>query len=293
MSYKIAFIINPISGNRSKKNIQDLINQRLDKNTFAPEIFLTERRNHATEIAKSLLEKGIHRIVAVGGDGTINEVAKSLRHTEGILGIIPSGSGNGLARHLGVPLDPAKAIELINENYSIKMDIGFMNDVPFFCTSGVGFDAYIGKMFAQKSKRGFQTYVKTTLKEFIHYKAHDYKITYGSEVINTRAFLITIGNTSQYGNNAMICPYADVQDGLLDVSLIVPFSKIFAFDLGRRLFNGTIDQSRYTQTFQTSELKIVRKEAGPVHIDGEPYEMGEDLVFRISPSSLNVMVNKK
>ena len=293
MSHKIAFIINPISGNSSKRDIQDLISHRLDKNKFSPEIFFTERRNHATEMAQSLIQKGVYRIVAVGGDGTINEVAKSLMRTEGILGIIPSGSGNGLARHLGIPLDPAKAIELINENYSIKMDIGFMNDVPFFCTSGVGFDAYIGKIFAQKSKRGFQTYVQTTIKEFIHYKAHTYKITYGSQVLATRAFLITIGNTAQYGNNAMICPYADVQDGLLDVSIITPFSKIFAFDLGRRLFNGTIDKSRYTMTFQTSELKIERKEAGPVHIDGEPYEMSEELVLRISPSSLNVFVRTK
>lgn len=293
MAEKVAFIINPASGRNSKKNIPDLIRKHMDASRFSPELYYTERRDHATVLASRLLQEGTSLIVAVGGDGTVNEVAKALMHTEGVLGIIPAGSGNGLARHLNIPLDPVNAIEVLNKRYSIKMDVGTMNNCPFFCTSGVGFDAWVGKLFAQKTKRGFQTYVQTTMMEFFHYKAHHYKISYSNEMLDTKAFLITVGNTSQYGNNAFICPYADVQDGLFDVSIITPFPKIFAFDLGRRLFNGTIDRSRYTRLFTASELKIRRTSAGPVHIDGEPHEMGEELVFKMMPASLNVMVNPK
>lgn len=289
--HKIAFIINPIAGGKSKRDIPGLINDKLDKNTFSPEVFFTERRGHGAEIARELLRKGINKLVAVGGDGTVNEVASALVHTEGVLGIVPFGSGNGLARHLKIPMDPVKAIDILNKDHSIKMDTGLMNEVPFFCTSGVGFDAYIGKMFALKLKRGFNTYIKTTIYEFLHYKSHHYKLTFPDREIDTNAFLITIGNISQYGNNAFICPYADVQDGLLDISIISPFPKFFALDMGRRLFNRTIDKSRYTRVFTASELKIRRKEPGPVHIDGEPFEMGEELILRIAPASLNVLIH--
>lgn len=286
----IAFIINPVSGSNSKRDIPKLIKANLDSTKFSPLLFFTERRKHATEITKELLDKGVNRIVAVGGDGTINEVASSLVHTSGMLGIIPSGSGNGLARHLNIPLDPAKAIALLNQDFSIKMDSGLLNDKSFFCTSGIGFDAYIGKLFAEKITRGFQTYIKTTIKEFVHYKSHHYSLKYNNTELNTDAFLITIGNTAQYGNNAFICPYADVQDGLFDVSIISPFPKIYAFDLGRRLFSGTIDKSRYTTMFTTTELTIRRKNSGPVHVDGEPFEMGEEISIKMVPESLQVLV---
>jgi YegS/Rv2252/BmrU family lipid kinase len=288
---KIAFIINPVSGNNSKKNIPKMIDKSLDKNKFLAQILFTEERGHATKIAKELLENGVHRIVAVGGDGTINEVAKSLIHTEGILGIVPSGSGNGLARHLGIPLGPTKAIELFNNDNFIQMDTCTLNGMPFFCTSGVGFDAHIGKLFAQQSKRGFKTYIKTTLSEFLNYKSYAYTLFFNDEEITQEAFLITIGNTSQYGNNALICPYADVQDGLMDISLIAPFPKFFALDLARRLFGGSIDKSRYLKVFQTKELKIIRQNPGSVHLDGEPFEMGESLYLKIFPSSLKILVN--
>lgn len=288
---EIAFIVNPISGGKSKKDIPRLIDERLDATKFSPEIYFTEGRGHGAGIAKELLNKGITKLVAVGGDGTVNEVASTLVHTEGVLGIIPAGSGNGLARHLKIPMDPAKAIDILNKGYSIKMDTGYMNEIPFFCTSGLGFDAYVGKLFALNLKRGFNTYVKTSVYEFFHYKSHNYKLIFPDKVIELNAFLITIGNIAQYGNNAFICPYADVQDGLLDISVITPFPKFFALDMGRRLFNRTIDKSRYTKVFTTSELKIKRKESGPVHIDGEPFEMGEELLLRISPASLNVIIH--
>ncbi|MBX9852282.1 MAG: diacylglycerol kinase family lipid kinase [Cytophagaceae bacterium] len=290
MKEKIAFIINPISGGRSKTSLPDLINKHLDQEKFSHELLYTERRNHAHELAKEALGKGIKRIIAAGGDGTINEVAKALIKTEGILGVIPCGSGNGLARHLTIPLVHSKAIAMLNKDHHISMDVAFMNEHPFFCTSGVGFDAHIGKLFALKASRGFKTYIKTSVTEFISYKAHQYSIAYEDKNIDTKAFLITIGNTSQYGNNAFICPWADVQDGLLDVNIISPFPKIFALDLGRRLFNKVIHKSRYSTLFQTSSLTIKRKSDGPVHIDGEPMEMGKELQIKISPASLNIFV---
>lgn len=291
-SQKIAFIVNPISGGKSKKIIPLLIESKLDKNKFSPQIYYTNRRNHGKEITQELLAKGIKKIVAVGGDGTVNEVASALVNTEGVLGIIPFGSGNGLARHLNIPMDISKAMDVINKGYQIKMDSGQMNDISFFCTSGIGFDAFIGEKFAQQSERGFKTYIKTSIYEFFQYKPSSYKLTFPDKIIETDAFLITIGNTSQYGNNAFICPYADVQDGLLDVSIIIPFPKLIALDLGRRLFSKTIDRSRYTKVFQTTELKINRHAPGPVHIDGEPMEMGEEIALKIIPQSLNVIVAK-
>jgi YegS/Rv2252/BmrU family lipid kinase len=290
---KLAFIINPVSGIRTKKNIPDLIAKIIDPAKFQTEIFMTERRNHGTELAQELVKRGFNSIVAVGGDGTVNEVAKCLLHTDVSLGVIPCGSGNGLARHLDIPLSVEKSLELINLNHIIRIDTGILNDHPFFCTSGVGFDAYIGEQFAQKTKRGFKTYIKTTLEGFLSYRPHHYHITTSFGEIDTDAFLITIGNTSQYGNNAYICPYADVQDGLLDVSIIKPFPKIYAIDLGRRLFSKNLDSSRYTTLFKASEIKIVRQEAGAVHIDGEPMEMGKELILKIIPSSLNVLVLPK
>jgi YegS/Rv2252/BmrU family lipid kinase len=289
---KLGFIINPISGRKSKKDIPDLIDKIIDKNKFETKIFITERSNHASEISKDLVIQGYERIVAVGGDGTMNEVAKSLLHTQTALGIIPFGSGNGLARHLNIPLDAVKALENINTDHCITIDSGLLNDHPFFCTSGVGFDAYIGHKFAENKSRGFQTYIKSTITGFIGYKPYHYKITAPFGEISSDAFLITVGNTSQYGNNAYICPFADVQDGMLDITMIKPFPKIYSLDLGRRLFSKTMDASKYSTLFKAAQIKIERDEPGPVHIDGEPMEMGHTLHFKIIPSSLKVIVPK-
>jgi YegS/Rv2252/BmrU family lipid kinase len=293
MRKRIAFIINPRSGINSKKDLPSLIEKTLDKNLYEASVFYTQRAGHATEISKDLLTKGFDVIVAVGGDGTVNEIAKILIHSNAALGIIPGGSGNGLARHLDISLDAEKAIRILNENYSIQMDTASMNNSPFFVTSGVGFDAHIGHQFSKRKKRGFGTYVRVTLSEFLFYKSKSYQISAPFGELETKAFLVTIGNTAQYGNNAFICPYADVQDGLLDISIIRPFPKIFALDLGRRLFNRTINRSRYATTFTSASIRIEREEEGPVHIDGEPVMMGKELDIKINPASLKVMVMRK
>lgn len=287
---KIAFIINPVSGKGSKAHIPGIIEKVLDRSMFEYEICYTERRNHATELAAELSGKGYRAIVAVGGDGTVNEIAKALLFSRSALGIIPFGSGNGLARHLNIPMDHRKAVELLNHDHDILMDSGTLNGIPFFCTSGVGFDAYIGKEFANSKVRGFATYVKTTLRGFIAYKPGFYRISAPFGDIETHAFLITVGNTSQYGNNVYICPYADVQDGMLDVTIIKPFPGLHSIDVVRRLFSKTLEGSKYVTLFKANSLRIFRPEEGPVHVDGEPMEMGKEIDLAVVPASLRAMV---
>ncbi|HEY8402443.1 MAG TPA: diacylglycerol kinase family protein [Cytophagaceae bacterium] len=289
---KILFIINPISGGKKKEHLPELIKQYLDPKKFIPEIRFTERGGHATVLAREALTNGYSFIVAAGGDGTINETARELINTHAVLGIIPFGSGNGLARHMRIPLNTIKAIQLINQMNVVSIDTGYINNHYFFCTAGVGFDAHIGHAFANAGTRGFKTYFKISVKEFFNYKPHRYRLTCNGEEREENAFLITFANTSQYGNNALIAPLADVQDELLDVCILSKFPSVYALDLGRRLFSGTMNKSRYMRVVKTKEITVVRDQAGPVHVDGEPIEMGEKLHVAVVPSSLKVLVGE-
>lgn len=230
-------------------------------------------------------------MVAVGGDGTVNEVARAVAGKKDlILGIIPAGSGNGLARHLDIPMQVRRAIAIINKPHIAKIDYATMNDIPFFCTCGVGFDALVGNRFAQSEIRGFFTYVVTAFKEYFLYKPRHYTISTSHSKQHTKAFLITIANASQYGNNAYISPDADIQDGLLDVVILSPFPYLRAIGLGFHLFSKSIYRSRYHTMFRTSELVIRRKKPGEVHFDGEPGWMKKKLHIRCIHKGLRVMV---
>lgn len=287
---KILFIINPISGTSKKENLPLLIEERIDRQKFLPEIIFTERAGHASEIAREAVQRGYSVVVAAGGDGTINETARELVNTDVALGIIPFGSGNGLARHLNIPLTAERALHAINKNNVISIDTGSVNNHAFFCTAGVGFDAHIGKVFAVAGKRGFGTYIRKCVNEFVSYKAKPYKLIFREGEIAEKAFLITFANTAQYGNNAKISPHADIQDGLLDICILSGFPAIYAVDLGRRLFTGSMDRSKFMKIVKTESVIVCREEAGPVHIDGEPAEMGAELTISILPSSLKVLV---
>ena len=162
---KIAFIINPISGTQSKEQILKWLDEKLDKERYAQEVIYTERAGHAVEIAAQKAQEDAHAVIAIGGDGTINEIARSLVHTKTALGIIPCGSGNGLARHLQIPMEPKKAIDIINDGLIDIIDYGKINDVPFFCTCGVGFDAFVSLQFSKAGRRGPLTYLEKTLLE--------------------------------------------------------------------------------------------------------------------------------
>jgi len=288
---KILFIINPISGTLNKKNLPGMIEDLIDAAIFDVEIVVTRYKGEATEIVSQKLSDNFRYFVAVGGDGTVNEIAKALINTQCIMGIIPVGSGNGLARHLQIPLQPEKAIKVINKLKFQAIDCGLINNIPFFCTCGVGFDALIGEKFAQCKGRGLSNYVKTTIKEYFNYKPELYQITIDNErVINREAFLITFANGSQYGNNAYIAPNADISDGKLDICILSPFRLYKAPGIGIRLFAKNIHRSSLMHSEQAQNIVLERASEGVVHFDGEPCRMGKKLDISLINKGLNVIV---
>lgn len=287
---KIAFVVNPKAGsNRNKQLIIHLIEQEVPAGC-AHSIYLWDHPNEIDGIVKKVMDSGAGLILAVGGDGTVNEIASRITGTEVVLGIIPMGSGNGLARHLGIPLRAREAAKLLSTGSIKAIDSCRINDKYFFCTAGVGFDAHIGKMFANSETRGFWTYLKITLKEFSRYKPQKYHLIVDEKPVEVNAFLTTFANAAQYGNNAYIAPEADVQDGLVHVAVLKPFSAIQIINLGARLFNKSIHKSKYLETYTGKSLVLERTSGGPIHYDGEPFEMGKRLEVKIFPKSLLVLV---
>ncbi len=287
---KISFIINPISGTQSKDSMLHLLDQTLDSTIFEKELLYTEYAGQAVKIAEDKAKEGVYAVVAIGGDGTINEIGRSLVHTDTALGIIPSGSGNGLARHLQIPLDVQKAIEIINKGVIDIIDYGKINDVLFFCTCGVGFDAFVSLKFSQAGKRGPLTYLEKTLSESLKYQPETYEIETEDGTQKYKAFLIACGNASQYGNNAYITPQATLTDGLLDVTILEPFTVLDVPTLAFQLFNKTIDQNSRIKTFRCKKLCIHRSKPGVVHFDGDPMMMGKDVHVDIVTKGLKVIV---
>ena len=293
MKTKIAFIINPISGTGKKEDIPALIKNGLDISIFEPEIVFTTHRCHGTELAKEFVEKGFQIVVAVGGDGTVNEVGRALIHTNTVLGIVPIGSGNGLARHLGIPMNIRKAIKQLNHSEPILMDYGLVNERPFFCTCGTGFDAYVSTEFAKGKKRGVMSYIEKIITGYFTYKSQNYHLQGEGIDLNSKAFVITFANASQWGNNAYIAPLASVQDGNLDISIMSNFPIIAIPTLALQLFAKTIDKDLFMTTLRSKDITLLREESGPFHYDGEPYEEGKEIFIQTIPDGLKVLVNKR
>ena len=287
---KIRFIVNPISGTQGKDFILGLIDEKIDKDKFMWDVVYTERAGHAVEIAALAAEENIDIVVAIGGDGTINEVGRSLVHTNTALAIIPSGSGNGLARHLQIPMDPRKALEVINSGIEDILDYGKINGYDFFCTCGVGFDAFVSLKFANAGKRGLLTYLEKTLQESLTYQPETYEIETEDGVYKYKAFLIACGNASQYGNNAYITPHATLNDGLLDVTVLEPFTVLDVPSLSFQLFNKTIDQNSRIKSFRARKLSIRRATPGVIHFDGDPMEADKDVNVELIQKGLRVIV---
>jgi YegS/Rv2252/BmrU family lipid kinase len=286
----VLFIVNPIAGSGERKQIPERIAKSLDTSRFVPDIVYSTSPGHATQLAKEHYEGGIRKVIAVGGDGTVNEVAKALVNTSATLGIVPLGSGNGLARHLRIPLNVSEAVSIINRDRIAMVDFGLINQTPFFCTAGVGFDALIGNKFSHLNGRGFTKYIQATIQEFFRYQPQNYTLRDNGHSIDKEAFLITVANASQFGNNAYIAPNADVSDGRLDVTIISPFPKYLSPSFGLKLFNKKLGKSRYVEMFRIKQLIIERSEPGFVHFDGEPASMGNKLSFLVKPMGLNVFI---
>jgi len=290
---RIVFVVNPISGTQGKKAILKWIDERIDRSVHDYSIVKTEYAGHASQIAAAAVADGVNVVVAIGGDGTINEVARSLVHTDTALGIIPCGSGNGLARHLRIPMDPKAAIDLINEGNRLCIDYGKINNIPFFCTCGVGFDAFVSLKFADSGKRGLLTYLENTLHESLTYQPETYEIENEEGTVKHKAFLIACGNASQYGNNAYITPQASLTDGLMDVTIMEPFTVLDVPSLSFQLFNKTLDQNSRIKTMRAKKIKIHRAQEGVLHFDGDPLMAGKELEVEIVPGGLHVIASEK
>ncbi len=287
----IVFIMNPISGTISKASIPERIAKYLDHEKFTYDIRKTEYAGHACVLAAEAKEQGVDIVVAVGGDGTVNEVARSIVHSDSALGIIPCGSGNGLARHLLLPMSVKKSIEIINACEIHKLDYGTINEYPFFCTCGMGFDAFISQKFAESGKRGPISYAENILKMGLNYEPETYEVIDENGVVEYNAFLISCANASQYGNNAYIAPQASMSDGLLDVIIMEPFDMLEASRIGLEIFNKTIDTNSKIKTLKCRNLHVRRKKSGVIHYDGDPVMAGKDLHIQIHERGINIVVN--
>jgi YegS/Rv2252/BmrU family lipid kinase len=283
------FLINPKSGVMGKRNLPRLIEENIDRDRYDYKIEFTQFAGHASELAAAAADRGVNVVVAVGGDGTVNEVARSLVHTKTALGVLPCGSGNGFARHLGIPVDLRKAVEFINNAEPVAIDYGKLNGKPFFCACGLGFDALVSADFANGEHRGMFGYVQKTLVDWVRYEPEVYELEADSGKKSYRAFLIACGNASQYGNNAYITPFASMRGGMLSVSILEPFTSIEVPMVVAQLFSNTLNDNSRMTTFTTRKVLIKRKSPGPVHYDGEPYMMDRELLVEVVPGGLNVL----
>lgn len=286
---RIIFVVNPISGTHGKEFILKLIERELDTSKYEYSIRKTEYAGHASEIAAQAAAEGIDIVVAIGGDGTINEIGRALIHTNTAMGIIPCGSGNGLARHLHIPMDPKGAINVLNGGRIKLIDYGIIDQHPFFCTCGVGFDAFVSLKFADSGKRGLLTYLENTLHESLTYQPETYEIENSTGTVRYKAFLIACANASQYGNNAYIAPQASLTDGMMDITILEPFTVLDVPSLSIQLFTKTLDQNSRIKTMKDKSIIIHREKEGVFHFDGDPMMGGKDLKVEIIHQGLQVV----
>ncbi len=287
---RIVFIVNPISGIRKKQNVPDDIDHYLDKEKYDAQILFTEYAGHAGPLARKAVADGADIIVAVGGDGSINEVSKELVYTKVTLGIIPLGSGNGLANFLNIPINVRKAIEILNNGNEMTIDTISVNDDYFVSIAGVGFDALVAKHFATQKRRGFMTYFRIVSNRYINYRPKKYILNCNNETITRRALFISFANSDQFGYNTSIAPDAKINDGLMDVCIVtkVPLLKIPY--LTHMLFHKRVHESKYVELIKTDEIFVSRKKNRVVNIDGESKKLTKDLHFKMNHLSLKVIV---
>ena len=288
----VLFIINPISGGKDKLKIPAMIDSYLDRSKFTANYRVTEYAGHGAEIVEETVGNNFDIIVAVGGDGTINEVGAKVMQQNKVLGIIPFGSGNGLARFLKISMNPRKALEVINQCHVSQLDTATFNDKVYFNMAGMGFDAHVSAVFAGNKKRGFSGYLKLGLKEMVNYKPATYTILVDGKTYIRKAFVVSIANSSQYGNNAYISPLASASDGLLDVCIIKNFPLYRIPILAFYMLTAKTHLTDMVEIIKGKNIHISRPEAGAIHIDGEPFIMGKEIAISIKPLSLKVIVPK-
>ena len=288
MDKRIAFVVNPNSGPKKKENIVDVIEKTMSGKTPF-DIFVWKDKNNFEEIRQQITSGKYTTVVAVGGDGTVNEVAKNVANTNIILGIIPRGSGNGLARTLGIPQKAVEAIKRVETGKVKTIDHGFINGRFFSCAAGIGFDAHICELFAGSKTRGLMSYVTISLKQFLSYRAKEYTIQTNNETFKTKAFLIAFANAGQYGNDFYIAPQAKMDDGLIDIVILKPFNIFSACDIFVKVLSKKAHKAKSIVTFSAKEFKIKNESSTAIHFDGEPGAVETEIEVRINPQSLKVI----
>ena len=288
---KVLFIINKYAGTGYQPSVEGRIIAHCDAAGIESTIEFTQGRNHATELAQQAVRSKIFDIVfAVGGDGTINEVAQGLVHTNQTMGILPNGSGNGLARHLGIPMKLEKSIKLISKHKVILMDSFLVNNVLSVNVSGIGFDGYVAGLFDRGTKRGLIGYSKFVLKEFHKFNEFPVEATIDHSTFKRNAFVVAFANSSQFGNNARVSPHASVCDGQLDICFIrkVPILKAAGFV--QKMFTGQIDKSSLVDIKKGKHLTVSFPQPMPYHVDGEAMTPARDFTITIQPSSISMII---
>ncbi len=284
-------IFNPVAGSGKKLDLSGYLEKYLDSGRFDYRIAYTQYAGHGYGLASDAAGAGVHLVVAVGGDGLINEIARGVVNSNTAMGIIPYGSGNGFARHLKIPLKPVKAIEVLNRFHTAEIDTFIINDNRLFCNmAGTGFDALVAEKFAGSKQRGFSTYVKIILREFIRFSPREYKLTINDKETTFRAFMISFANSSQFGNNAVIAPMASVTDGLLDVCVMKGFRWYQAPYIGFMLLTGRIDKTSFMTYIKTAGVKLKLPDGEPCHLDGDPHSLGNQLHIKLNRASLKVVM---
>lgn len=280
---KIRFIINPIAGTGKQKGIEDYISENF-KNA---DIKYTQKSEDATTLSKEAVNNNFDAVIAIGGDGTINECLKGLVNSNTALGVIPCGSGNGFAYHLGMSSSIKEAISQLKDITIQTIDTCTTNNMPFMNVSGIGFDAHIANLFSNIKTRGFMSYIKLVINE-LNYQPQEYSITYNNNTRNVSAYMISFANASQYGNNAKISPKSDIKDGLIDFVIVKVFPKwkIPLFLL--KLMNGKLHHSNYVEIIKSNYMQI-HTNSNLIHLDGEPKEINTPIEIKLLPSSLKIL----
>lgn len=295
MKEKILFIVNPISGHHDKSKFPKIVDELIDKDKYDYTITLTEYAGHAVELTKQAIDNQYDIIVAVGGDGTINEVATTMIGASQTFAIVPYGSGNGLARHLHLPLKPKKVItEVINKGVKSKIDTATLNGVPYISIAGVGFDAIIADYFARDPKRGIKTYVKLVTEKYFKFKPEKYHLILDDkEEIDCEPLFISFANSNQFGSNAVVSPTASLNDGLLDVCIFKKPNFIQVPWIAERLLTQKIDRTHVVDIHKASKIKVIREKEDIANIDGEAKMTSKDIEVTINPLSLNILLPNK
>jgi len=290
---KVRFIVNPFSGVSDKLDFSDLVKHNLDLSKNEYDIHFTKDRGHGRELSLTAIADKVDLVVAVGGDGTVNEVAAPLIHSKTMFGVLPGGSGNGFAMHTGLGRNMAQAIKILDTGKPIIIDTCSLNEKFYINIAGVGFDASIAYFTRNKKERGFQAYFKSAMREALKYKNLAYRISFDGKVIEEKFLSVIVANASMFGYNFTVAPFANLQDGLLDIVMINDASKTRYISSVWRFLNKSLHKSPIVDIYTATSVTIESDEEMHFHIDGEGFIHDGKINFTIVPKSLKIIAPNK